>query len=51
MGVIFDAHGEKDGIIYVNPGGAGPRRFTLPVTVARLYIREGHIHPEVVGLA
>jgi uncharacterized protein len=27
---------EKGGVIYVNPGSAGPRRFTLPITVARL---------------
>jgi len=27
---------EKDGVLYVNPGSAGPRRFALPVTVARL---------------
>lgn len=27
---------EKGGMIYVNPGSAGPRRFTLPMTVARL---------------
>jgi len=27
---------EKDGVIYINPGSAGPRRFYLPVTVARL---------------
>jgi len=27
---------EKDGVIYINPGSAGPRRFQLPVTVARL---------------
>lgn len=27
---------EKDGVIYLNPGSAGPRRFYLPVTVARL---------------
>src|SRR6202007_1750502 len=26
---------ERDGVIYVNPGSAGPRRFSLPVTVAR----------------
>lgn len=26
----------RDGILYVNPGSAGPRRFTLPVTVAWL---------------
>ncbi len=26
---------EKDGVLYVNPGSAGPRRFSLPITVAR----------------
>ncbi len=27
---------EKGGVLYINPGSAGPRRFYLPVTVARL---------------
>ncbi|PYU09587.1 MAG: YfcE family phosphodiesterase [Acidobacteria bacterium] len=27
---------ERDGALYINPGSAGPRRFQLPVTVARL---------------
>ncbi len=27
---------EKSGVLYINPGSAGPRRFQLPVTVARL---------------
>jgi putative phosphoesterase len=27
---------EKSGVLYINPGAAGPRRFKLPVTVARL---------------
>jgi uncharacterized protein len=27
---------EEDGVLYINPGSAGPRRFYLPVTVARL---------------
>ena len=29
---------ERDGVLYVNPGSAGPRRFTLPVTAAELAI-------------
>jgi uncharacterized protein len=29
---------ERDGVLYVNPGAAGPRRFRLPVTVARLTV-------------
>ena len=27
---------EREGVLYINPGSAGPRRFRLPVTVARL---------------
>jgi putative phosphoesterase len=27
---------ERSGVLYINPGSAGPRRFRLPVTVARL---------------
>jgi uncharacterized protein len=27
---------ERGGVLYVNPGSAGPRRFQLPITVARL---------------
>jgi putative phosphoesterase len=30
---------ERSGVMYVNPGSAGPRRFHLPVTVARLELR------------
>lgn len=30
---------EKDGVLYVNPGSAGPRRFQLPITVAKLDLR------------
>ncbi len=30
---------ERDGVLYVNPGSAGPRRFTLPIAVAELVIR------------
>jgi len=27
---------ERNGVVYINPGSAGPRRFRLPITVARL---------------
>jgi len=33
------ARTERAGVLYVNPGSAGPRRFRLPVTVARLALR------------
>jgi uncharacterized protein len=32
---------EQDGVLYVNPGSAGPRRFKLPVTIAHLDIVSG----------
>lgn len=35
---------ERDGVLYVNPGSAGPRRFKLPVSVAEL--RVGHSRVE-----
>jgi hypothetical protein len=31
---------ERNGVVYVNPGSAGPRRFRLPVTLARLDLRQ-----------
>jgi len=35
---------EKDDVLYVNPGSAGPRRFKLPVTIGLLEIEAGRIH-------
>jgi putative phosphoesterase len=29
---------ERSGVVYINPGSAGPRRFRLPVTLARLHL-------------
>lgn len=29
---------EKEGVLYINPGSAGPRRFSLPVTIGRLWV-------------
>ncbi|HEY7085877.1 MAG TPA: metallophosphoesterase family protein [Hyphomicrobiaceae bacterium] len=40
----------QDRVLYLNPGSAGPRRFRLPVTVARLRIVGTSIHPEIVEL-
>ena len=31
---------ERSGVMYLNPGSAGPRRFRLPITVARLDLRQ-----------
>jgi len=44
IAVVVSGHSHKpscemrDGVLYVNPGSAGPRRFRLPVTAARLTI-------------
>lgn len=40
----------KDGVLYLNPGSAGPRRFTLPITVARLTIDDGRLTHEILEL-
>ena len=34
---------ERDGVIYVNPGSAGPRRFKLPVSIARVVVEKGKV--------
>lgn len=39
------------GVLYLNPGSAGPRRFHLPVTVARLTVSGPRIAAEIVELA
>jgi len=40
----------RDGVLYLNPGSAGPRRFSLPVAVARLRIAGGQISHEIIEL-
>src|ERR1041385_3344517 len=41
----------KDGVLYFNPGSAGPRRFKLPISVGRLEITEGNLHTAIVPIA
>lgn len=40
----------RDGVLYVNPGSAGPRRFSLPVTLARLRLGLRTLEPEIIAL-
>ncbi len=40
----------KDGILYFNPGSAGPRRFKLPICVGKLYLAGGKMAGEVIEL-
>ena len=41
----------KKGVLYFNPGSAGPRRFSLPVAIGFLNIKEGRIEPRLVSIA
>ncbi|MFI5143351.1 MAG: metallophosphoesterase family protein [Thermoanaerobaculales bacterium] len=40
----------RDGVLYLNPGSAGPRRFRLPVSVARLQVVDAQVSAELVTL-
>lgn len=40
----------KNGVLYFNPGSAGPRRFRLPVSVGRLEIGGGGVSGTIVPL-
>jgi putative phosphoesterase len=41
---------EKNGVLFFNPGSAGPRRFTKPVTVGRLNVEGGEVRAEIIKL-
>ena len=40
----------RDGVLYLNPGSAGPRRFSLPVAVATLTVDRAGVHPRIIEL-
>ncbi len=40
----------KNGVLYFNPGSAGPRRFKLPISVGRLKITNGNLHAEILPI-
>jgi hypothetical protein len=41
---------EREGVLFFNPGSAGPRRFRLPVSVGRLTIAGGRVSAEILPL-
>jgi uncharacterized protein len=41
---------EQDGVVFLNPGSAGPRRFNLPVTLARLILDNGAVRARIVNI-
>jgi putative phosphoesterase len=54
--VIISGHSHKpaiitrDGVLFVNPGSAGPRRFKLPVTVGLLRLQRAGAEAEILPL-
>ena len=40
----------RDGVLFLNPGSAGPRRFRLPVSIARVSVSGGKLRSEIVEL-
>jgi uncharacterized protein len=56
FGVVIYGHSHvprsevKNGVLYFNPGSAGPRRFKLPVTVGKLIVKAKNVRAEIVIL-
>ncbi len=41
---------EEEGVLFLNPGSAGPRRFDFPVTLMRATVRDGRIEARLIEL-
>lgn len=56
VSVVISGHSHKpreewrDGVLYFNPGSAGPRRFTLPISMGKLHIGPDGVSSELVTL-
>ena len=56
IGVVLYGHSHqpstelRNGVLYLNPGSAGPRRFNLPITCALLRITDAHPQAEILPL-
>jgi hypothetical protein len=54
--VVVSGHSHKplienrDGILFINPGSAGPRRFKLPISIAEIVVDGGGLSPRLVEL-
>ncbi len=57
FGVVISGHShrpnieKRNGVLYLNPGSAGPKRFDLPITVARLHLDEHTVEAELIHLS
>ena len=43
-------HEKRNGVLYLNPGSAGPRRFKLPIGVGILHIEDGRARAKLITL-
>lgn len=43
--------GERDGVLFVNPGSPGPRRFKLPVALAKIWVGGAEVRAEIIELS
>jgi len=56
LAVVISGHSHqphierRGGVLFINPGSAGPRRFKLPITLARLHPVAGQLDAELVTL-
>lgn len=56
FGIVVSGHShrpsqqERKGVLYLNPGSAGPRRFRLPVSVATIDLKESTVQAEIIEL-
>ena len=41
---------KKEGVLYFNPGSAGPQRFRLPITVGKITIATGRLESEIITI-
>ena len=57
LSIVISGHSHRprietiDGVLYLNPGSAGPRRFRLPITLATVDVFAGAIRPLIHALA
>ena len=56
LAAVISGHSHKPhaehrgGVLYLNPGSAGPRRFRLPIAVAKLHVRDDGLQHELIEL-
>jgi putative phosphoesterase len=56
LSVVISGHShkpvvaEREGVLFINPGSLGPRRFRLPIALAKLYISAESVRGEIIEL-